>query len=613
MFNIKLFKKRLKNKLDMKTIKSTLYIFKLWFRFFRFRAVIYVLATAVQPVIYVFQAMLAGILIERVVSIAQHGLNNFQGVTILDIPKDIIFLLFLQLVLGIIEFIAYYLKDLMHTKMNFYAETFHDTFIGEKFLDISAQQFEDYKITSKLVLVRDNMFKISEYPQYFVYGLIWSLGLVGVLVYVFNYNIIYGLIFSIFLYMRYKIYKNLGIGIYNIWGADAQLKQKYLEYNSLPYQTDIDSIAEMRVMGFHKWFLEKSKQFNNVFVKKFIKTEQIHLQKNLYNNIFYIIGTTFIYLNLISKVLINIKNISAFYIVTRLLDYVGWFSNSAFSGISFVLQNQRFVNAFYDFRNLKPVIKNGIKKLAINTIEFKNVWFKYPNKKQWVLRNINFTLHFGDKIAIVGENGAGKTTLIKLLLRIYDPTKGKILINGVDLRKINLQYYYEQIGLLSQNFIAPKITVKENIFIGNVNKPLNNDLLLEASKKANIYKHIQKLPLKFASWLNRELKDGVFFSGGQWQRLAIARVFYKDPRVIILDEPTSAIDAYTEKQVFDILFNLNKLVIINTHRLGNIRKADKVVVLKNGKIKEFGSFAILAENKSSELYKMLQAQNYEKI
>lgn len=246
-------------------------------------------------------------------------------------------------------------------------------------------------------------------------------------------------------------------------------------------------------------------------------------------------------------------------------------------------------------------------------MEFKDVSFKYPSTERFILKDFNLTIESGEKIALVGENGAGKTTLIKLILRFYDVTEGEVLINGVNIKDIDLNQWHRQIGALFQDFIKYQFTFKENVFFGDLEKNNNLEALKEAISKSGAESYADDLPEKYDQVLGKMFKGGIDLSGGQWQKLALARAFFRNAPILILDEPTSAIDAKAEYEIFEKVQRLqkDKTVIIISHRFSTVRNADRILVLNEGKIIEEGNHKDLMRKKGiyADLFE-LQAQGY---
>ncbi len=293
-------------------------------------------------------------------------------------------------------------------------------------------------------------------------------------------------------------------------------------------------------------------------------------------------------------------------------------SQNFFTTVSRLEEQNRFAKRWFDIFDIraKIVSKEGALTPAWENppiIEFKNVSFAYPETDVLVLKNISLTLKSGEKMAIVGENGAGKTSLIKLLCRVYDPTEGQVLIDGIDLREIDLQYWHEQLGILFQDFTNYKMTVREAIAIARPNKPIDDEQVLKAATAAEADKFIEALPKKYDHLLWKSFQDGVELSKGQFQRMAVARIFYRNALISVLDEPTSAIDAVAEEKIFEVLENKmqGKTVVLISHRFSTVKNADQIAVIEYGQLKELGNHKDLMAKKGrySELYTM-QASRY---
>ncbi len=247
-------------------------------------------------------------------------------------------------------------------------------------------------------------------------------------------------------------------------------------------------------------------------------------------------------------------------------------------------------------------------------IEFKNVSFRYPGTKRDVLQNINLHIKQGETMALVGLNGAGKTTLIKLLTRLYDPTEGQILLDGRDIKEYDLQSLYRAFGIIFQDFGKYAVTVEENIQFGDVHKDADRDAVIYAATQSSAKDYIEKLPDGYETPLMRIFEpNGIELSIGQWQKLAIARAFYADSEILILDEPTASLDAIAEQEIFNQFDQLreDKTTIFVSHRLSSATMADQIVVLENGCLIEHGTHEELMkqEGKYFELFST-QAKRY---
>lgn len=245
-----------------------------------------------------------------------------------------------------------------------------------------------------------------------------------------------------------------------------------------------------------------------------------------------------------------------------------------------------------------------------HTIEFKNVSFQYPQTEHYVLKNINLKFEAGETIVLVGLNGAGKTTLIKLLTRLYDPAAGQIFLDGKDLRRYDVQALYQIFGIVFQDFGKYAVTVEENILFGNIRQAPDKVRVEEAARQSDSLRYIRTLPQGFDTPLMRYFEeDGLELSIGQWQKLAVARAFYGDSDILVLDEPTASLDALAEQEIYNQFDRLRKgkTTIFVSHRLSSAVLADRIIVLENGSVIEEGTHRQLMQ-KQGKYYQMFSTQ-----
>lgn len=272
-------------------------------------------------------------------------------------------------------------------------------------------------------------------------------------------------------------------------------------------------------------------------------------------------------------------------------------------------RNAIFLNDYYELQEKNPKIEikeSGFPLCAdINSIKFEKVFFRYPESPKYALQDVSFEINSNECICLVGTNGAGKSTIIKLLLRLYEPSSGKILINDRDIRDYSIDELRKNLGVLMQDFSVYPFSVRENIIVGDINKINDETKLWQSINYAGLKEKVDALPKKENTILGRMFGDGEDLSIGEWQRLGLARVFFRDSPVIILDEPTSALDAKMESQILEHFHNMTKgkLSIIVSHRFSSARIADRVIVVDAGKIVETGTHSELI--KKDGLYAQL--------
>jgi ATP-binding cassette subfamily B protein len=289
-----------------------------------------------------------------------------------------------------------------------------------------------------------------------------------------------------------------------------------------------------------------------------------------------------------------------------------------FSTVSSIADQALFLTDLLAFFEMRPTIRSKPNALPAPRpiklgFEFRHVSFKYPGTSRMVLQDFNFTLHPRERVALIGENGQGKTTIVKLLTRLYDPVEGQVLLDGIDLREYDLDDLYREIGVIFQDFMRYEMTARENIAVGRIEDIDNMEHLREAAQKSMADEVIERVPEKYDQMLGRRFESGVDLSGGEWQKVALARAYLRQAQVLILDEPTAALDARSEFEVFRRFAELTegKMALFISHRFSTVRMADRIVVLEDGRIAEDGSHDSLTRmgGRYAEMFEM-QAASY---
>jgi ATP-binding cassette subfamily B protein len=289
-----------------------------------------------------------------------------------------------------------------------------------------------------------------------------------------------------------------------------------------------------------------------------------------------------------------------------------------FSTLSSIADQALFLTDLLAFFEMRPTICSKPNALPaprpiVRGFEFRNVSFRYPGASRLVLNGLDFHLRAGERVALIGENGEGKTTLVKLMTRLYDPVEGQVLLDGVDLREYSLEDLYREIGVIFQDFMRYEMTARENIAVGRIDELNNLPLLRDAADKSMANEVIARLPRDYEQMLGRRFDSGVDLSGGEWQKVALARAYLRDAQVLILDEPTAALDARSEFEVFHRFAELTagKSALFISHRFSTVRMADRIIVLQHGRIAEDGNHERLLNlgGRYAEMFEM-QASSY---
>lgn len=396
-------------------------------------------------------------------------------------------------------------------------------------------------------------------------------------------------------------------------------ERRELDYMRMIGASDITA-KEVKLFGLANFISDTFKRISDQYYKA---NKKLSIKKSLWGGGFHILGDLAYYG---AYVFIILKAVAGVVTIGDLTFLAGSFSRlrsqlqTVFSRFSNITRSAMYLQDYFEFIDMdfsedKPEqYKEGPKEFK-HSIRFEKVSFRYPQSETNVLTNISFELMKGEKLALVGENGAGKTTLIKLLLRLYDPTEGQIFMDGVLVQDYRKQDYQKMLGAIFQDFVKYYLTAKINIAVGNIDEEQNLDKIKNAAVQSLANDVIEGLPKGYEQGLGRRFRKGAELSGGQWQKIALARAYMSDAPIIILDEPTSALDARAESQVFQrfIALTEDRTSIIISHRFSTVRMADRILVLQHGQILELGTHEELLAKPQlyAELFE-LQAEGYRK-
>ena len=392
------------------------------------------------------------------------------------------------------------------------------------------------------------------------------------------------------------------------------------ELDYLRYLGASDETAkEVKIFGLSDFITDRFKTLSDRF---YSDNSKLAVRRSLWGTFFSVLGTLGYYAAyafIIYETVTGKSSVGSLTFLAGSFRQLSGLMETMLSRFTVVSQGAIYLNDFIDFFEIKPSVTQNQNALTFpNPIQtgfvFENVGFQYRNTDRWANRNLSFTLKPGEKLALVGENGAGKTTLVKLLARLYDPTEGRILLDGKDLKEYELEGLRYNLGIIFQDYIRYQMTLYQNIAVGNIKELDNEALVKRAATESLADKLALKFPEAYQQWLGRRFNDGVELSGGEWQKVALARAYMKDAQVLILDEPTAALDARAEYEVFQRFAELTKgkSAVLISHRFSTARLADRILVLENGTLLESGTHQELvkADGRYAELFN-LQAKGYQ--
>jgi ATP-binding cassette subfamily B protein len=392
------------------------------------------------------------------------------------------------------------------------------------------------------------------------------------------------------------------------------------ELDYLRYVGASDETAkEVKIFNLSNFLTDRFRRLSDKFYKD---NKRLSVKRSSWGTFFAIVGSLGYYIAyayIISKTIAGQLTLGDLTYLAGSFRQLRGLLESILSRFTAVSQGAIYLKDFFDFFDIQPRIRvsanaRPFPKPIKEGFTFENVGFRYANSERWATRHLNFTLRAGEKLALVGENGAGKTTLVKLLARLYDPTEGRILLDGVDLREYDPAELRTQVGVIFQDYLRFQMTVSQNIAAGNIAEKENKELIVHSAQQSLADALILGLPGQYDQALGKRFNQGVELSGGEWQKIALARAYMKEAQLLILDEPTAALDARAEFEVFQRFTELTKgkTAVLISHRFSTVRIADRILVLQKGELIEMGSHEeLLAQNgRYAELFN-LQAMGYQ--
>ncbi len=400
-------------------------------------------------------------------------------------------------------------------------------------------------------------------------------------------------------------------------------ERRIMQYFNMLMTTDTYN-KEVKLFNLGRFFIERFKHLAN---KLYEEDKNIIVRRYLMNFLWSgltVAANSTIYLYVALRAITNGLPLGNLILYTQSAVQAGQSFQGLLNGISGTYESNLYIGTLFEFLEYEPKIVSPKEPKPVEPlpdvkgleVEFRDVSFTYPGKDpvtQAALKHVSFTIKAGEAIALVGRNGAGKTTLVKLLTRLYDPDEGEIFIGGRNIKEYDLKDLREQVGVIFQDYVNYYMSARENIGVGRINEIENEDLVVSAARKSGANAVIERLPDGYDTMLGRWFKDGMQLSGGEWQKVALARAFMRDARILVLDEPTSSLDARAEYEVFEHFRTLTegKTALFISHRFSTVRLADRIFVIEHGGIIESGSHEELMalDGRYAELFN-LQAEAY---
>ena len=408
-------------------------------------------------------------------------------------------------------------------------------------------------------------------------------------------------------------FASLGYSLLFHWTPERRLLD-YLRYMG----ASDESAKEVKLFGLSNFLIGRYSALSDKFYEE---NKKLAVRRNIVSTLLVTVGTLGYYG---AYAVIIYRTVMGDFTIGTLTFLAGSFRSSrgliqsVLISLTSIYENSLYLRDLFTFFDVQPTVvskpgAHAVPKPIGSGFRFENVGFRYPGSQRWAVRGLTFGFEPHERIALVGENGAGKTTLVKLLARLYDPDEGRILLDGVDLREYDLESLRRNIGIIFQDFVRYDFLLRENIGVSQVDALDDEPRIREAARRSLADSVAQRVPQGFDQMLGRRFENGVELSGGEWQKVALARAYMRDAQVLILDEPTAALDARAEYEVFLRFAELTKgrMAVLISHRFSTVRMADRILVLKGGELVDDGTHEELVARGGlyAELFS-LQAAGY---
>lgn len=480
------------------------------------------------------------------------------------------------------------ISSYINQSLNYNFELYTSKKIIEQFNRLSLQQIENAEIKSKFYLAKNESHDGSSLINELLGCIesVFSIISLSIVVIVYNPIAITFFIATAFVIFISETY---------FYSYIYKLQRKWIpERRKTDYYYDLlttdQNYKEIKLLRSFSFFLDLFSKKKERFQTENLKLQKKRLVVNIFLYAINLVVYYYIYYMFINNVLVGLITIGTLTYISGILLTLRSTINSFFNRIAWLNDRASYLNDFFSFFSIIPSEKITIKKKESNItndgLVFSHVGYKYENQNNWAVYDLCFQIKKGERVLIMGLNGSGKTTIIKLICKLYIPTEGEIYLNGKNIYNMENDYYFQQVGAIFQDFIKYEMTVAENISIGNLCHFNDLSKIEVCANMSRLSKLIDSLPDKYQQQLGKLFKNGIQLSGGEWQKIAIARLLYGNHSILLLDEPSSALDVLSERNLYqDLLSNQaqnGKTIIIVSHRISNLQKINHVIFLKKG-------------------------------